>query len=43
MARRYHDLKTETMYYQASEKGIKKFEIRKNDRNFKIHDTVSCK
>lgn len=40
MSRQHHYLKTETQYFQAVEKGEKKFEIRKNDRNFKVYDMV---
>jgi hypothetical protein len=36
----HHYLKTETAYYQAVEKGIKKFEVRKNDRNYKSGDMI---
>ena len=35
-----HQLKTETQYYQAVEKGLKQFELRKNDRNFKVGDIL---
>ena len=35
-----HDLKCETEYFQAVESGKKKFEIRKNDRDFKRLDLV---
>jgi hypothetical protein len=35
-----HQLKTETEYYQAVEKGLKQFELRKNDRNFKVGDIL---
>lgn len=38
MSRQHHYLKTETAYYQAVEKGLKKFELRKNDRNFQVQD-----
>lgn len=38
--RQHHYLKTETQYFQDVEKGKKKFELRKNDRNFKIHDIL---
>lgn len=38
--RQHHYLKTETEYYQAVEKGIKRFELRKNDRDFKIFDIL---
>ena len=40
MKRQHHYLKTESEYYQAIERGDKKFELRKNDRNFKKHDMV---
>ena len=40
MSRQHHYLKTETKYFQAIEKGEKKFEIRKNDRNFQIGDMI---
>lgn len=36
----HHLLKTETEYYQAVERDEKKFELRKNDRNFKIYDYI---
>lgn len=35
---KHHYLKTETEYYQAVERGEKKFELRKNDRDFKVFD-----
>ncbi len=38
MSRQHHYLKTETEYYQDIEEGLKKFELRKNDRDFKIGD-----
>ena len=40
MPRQHHYLKTETEYYQAVESGEKMFEIRKNDRDYKVHDMV---
>ena len=40
MSRKHHHLKTETEYYQAVERGEKKFELRKNDRDFKKYDMV---
>lgn len=40
MSRQHHYLKTETEYYQAVERGEKKFELRKNDRDFKKHDML---
>ena len=35
-----HRLKIRTLHYQAVEKGIKRFELRKNDRHFNIGDHV---
>lgn len=40
MSRQHHYLKTETQYFQAIERGEKKFELRKNDRNFQKYDMV---
>ena len=40
MPRKHHKLKTETEYYQAVECGKKTFEVRKNDRDFKIFDMI---
>jgi len=40
MSRQHHHLKTETEYYQAIERGKKKFELRKNDRDFKVGDML---
>ena len=40
MSRQHHYIKCETEYYQAIESGLKKFEIRKNDRNYHIGDMV---
>ena len=40
MSRQHHYLKTETEYYQAVERGEKKFELRKNDRDFKKYDML---
>ena len=40
MSRQHHDLKTETEYYQAVEQGKKKFELRKNDRDFQVGDII---
>ena len=41
MSRQHHTLKTETEYYQAVQRGQKKFELRKNDRDFKKYDMVT--
>ena len=40
MSIQHHYLKTETEYYQAVEKELKKFELRKNDRDFQIGDML---
>ena len=40
MSRQHHYLKTEIEYYQAVERGFKKFELRNNDRNFQQYDMV---
>ncbi len=40
MSRQHHYLKTETEYYQAVERGEKKFELRNNDRNFQKYDII---
>ena len=40
MSRKHHYVKLESEYYQALEKGIKKFEVQRNDRDFKIKDMV---
>lgn len=41
MSRKHHELKTETQWYQAVESGLKTFEVRKNDRNFKLGDCLN--
>lgn len=41
MSRQHHELKTETEYYQAVNRGEKSFEVRKNDRGFKKYDMVT--
>lgn len=35
-----HQLKTLPEYYEALRTGVKKFEIRKNDRDFKVGDVL---
>lgn len=35
-----HELKTEPLFFEASKLGLILFEIRKNDRNFEVGDTV---
>ncbi len=43
MNRQHHYLKIETGYYQAHENGTKTFEIRLNDRDYKLFDMVYLK
>lgn len=38
-----HELKTVEPYYSLVEKDIKTFEIRKNDRDYKINDVLLLK
>lgn len=40
---RSHDLKTYPFYFNAVLVGMKKFEVRKNDRDFKIGDFLYLK
>lgn len=40
MSRQHHYVKVETEYYQALERGEKKFELRKNDRDFQKYDCI---
>ena len=40
MKAKHHFLKTETAYFRAVEIGTKKFELRKNDRDFQPGDSV---
>lgn len=40
MSRQHHNLKILPKYYMAVEKKIKTFEIRFNDRNFKVGDIL---
>lgn len=35
-----HELKTLPEFFQAIKEGIKPFEVRKNDRNFKVGDSL---
>ncbi|WP_218683886.1 ASCH/PUA domain-containing protein [Carnobacterium maltaromaticum] len=35
-----HELKIEPKYFEAVKDGRKKFEIRKNDRNYKVGDVL---
>lgn len=41
MARTHHELKTQTEYFQAVERGDKFFEVRKNDRNYQTYDMIT--
>ena len=36
-----HELKTEPQYFEAEMVGIKRFEVRKNDRGYKVGDYLS--
>jgi hypothetical protein len=40
MSGQHHYLKTEKEYYQDVERGVKTFELRKNDRNFQVGDML---
>lgn len=42
MARQYHDIKIETDYYQAIERG-QKFVVTKKDRDFNVYDVLSLR
>jgi len=35
-----HELKTQPDYFNAVSEGRKRFELRRNDRNFKVGDTI---
>lgn len=41
MSRQHHELKTETAFYQKVEVKKKRFEVRKDDRNFQVGDMVT--
>lgn len=43
MSRQHHYLKCETAFFQKVQRGEKKFELRKNDRDFKKYDMVYLK
>ena len=43
MSRQHHYLKTETEYYQAIERGKKKFELRIDDRSYCVGDMIHLK
>jgi len=40
MSRQHIYLKTETQCYQDMERGLKTFEVRKNDRDYKVGDIL---
>ena len=40
MQKQHHHLKCEAKYFKLIESGVKKFELRKNDRNYKKNDIV---
>jgi hypothetical protein len=40
---KYHELKTWPQYFQAIVDGDKTFEVRKNDRDFQVHDVLILK
>lgn len=40
---RIHKLKLDAAYYDDSEKGIKTFEIRENDRDYKVGDILELR
>lgn len=43
MSRQHHYIKCETEYYQLIESGEKKFDFRKNDRNYQVYDIIILK
>lgn len=38
--RNHHELKIKPEYFKDVQEGLKKFELRKNDRDFRVGDTV---
>ena len=40
MPRKHHYIKCETNYYQQTEQSLKNYEVRKNDRDYKVGDFV---
>lgn len=38
-----HHVKIEEQYYEDIENGLKRFEIRKNDRDYKVDDVIILK
>lgn len=40
MSIRVHNLKIKPEYFKDIVRGVKKFEVRKNDRNFKVNDLI---
>ena len=43
MAKRIHELKLLTPYYSSVKNGYKRFELRKNDRDFHVGDILRLK
>ena len=40
MFNKIHELKIKPVYFEAVKEGIKTFELRKDDRNFKVGDIL---
>jgi hypothetical protein len=38
-----HELKTDSRVFQATKAGIKRYELRKNDRSYRVGDTLILK
>jgi hypothetical protein len=41
--RKHHNLKIHPDFFNAVESGAKTFELRKNDRDFAVHDTLELR
>ena len=39
----HHDIKSHPLHFQPSADGLKLFEIRRNDRNYAVGDTVTMR